>query len=122
MQQRSIFVVRLALLALAAMLATPGSIVAAAGQETREPEIAGPLPGERGAWRTRIQTVFDPATRKLSRRLYTVWDADPARDLDFTWLPDDSGAGRPGRINGTGLLIWRIRGKPAYDRSSIFAE
>ena len=29
---------------------------------------------------------------------------------------------KEGKVNGAGRLIWRLQGKPAYDRASIFAE
>jgi hypothetical protein len=86
-----------------------------------DPEVAGPASGERGAWRTKVQQVFDPSTRTLSRRVYTIWDLDPSRDLDFDWTPDRPAADKAGRISGTGHLVWRIKGKPTYDRTSVFA-
>jgi hypothetical protein len=87
-----------------------------------DPEIAGPAWGGQGAWRTKIQQVFDPASRTLSRRMYTIWDPAPWRNLDFVWTPDSPAADRPGRVSGNGHLIWRIKDKPTYDRSAVFAE
>src|SRR5262245_3999781 len=84
--------------------------------------IAGRLPAESGAWRTRTQQVFDPVKRMLVRRLYTVWDPEPSRNLDFVWIPDALADDREGAVTGQGQLIWRIKGKPAYDPASIFAE
>jgi hypothetical protein len=84
--------------------------------------IAGPPVVETGAWRTKTQSVFDPVTRALERRMYTVWDAAPSRDLDFAWIPDSRRDDRAGKVNGAGRLIWRHKGKPAYDRAAIFAE
>jgi hypothetical protein len=89
---------------------------------TADAAVMGPAWDEQGAWQTRIQQVFDPASRTLSRRLYTIWDSEPSRDLDFVWTPDDPSADKPGRISGTGLLFWRIKSKPTYDQSSVFAE
>ena len=88
----------------------------------RDSEVAGPTVVRRGEWRTKIQQIFDPATRTLSRRLYTVWDPVPARDLDFTWTPDQPASDKPGKINGAGLLIWRLKDRPSYDRSAIVAQ
>jgi hypothetical protein len=87
-----------------------------------DPEIAGPMEAEHGAWRTKAQQLFDPATRMLSRRLYVVWDPAPSRNRDFAWSPDNPAADRVGRINGNGRLIWRTSEKPSYDPSSSVAE
>jgi hypothetical protein len=93
-----------------------------AESEIRDPAVAGPSASGPGAWLTRIQQVFDPATRTLSRRVYTIWDPEPSRDLDFVWTPDHPSSDKPGLINGTGHLVWRIKGKPSYDQSSVFAQ
>ena len=87
-----------------------------------DPKIAGRLSAETGAWRTKTQQVFDPVERTLIRRLYTVWDPEPSRDLDFVWVPDTLADDSEGAVNGQGRLIWRIKGKPAYDPASVFAE
>jgi hypothetical protein len=85
-------------------------------------EVAGPPAVEVGIWRTRAQAVFDPVERTLIRRLYTVWDPMPARNVDFVWIPRSVSDDRGGKINGVGRLIWRMQGKPAYDRTSILSE
>jgi hypothetical protein len=87
-----------------------------------DPQIAGPPTAETGVWRTKAQPVFDPIERTLVRRMYMVWDPVPSRDLDFVWIPDSPHDDRAGKINGLGRLIWRLKGKPTYDRASIFAE
>src|SRR5436190_19167931 len=87
-----------------------------------DPEIAGPLSLEAGAWRTKTQQVFDPAERMLIRRMYMVWDPAPSRNLDFVWVANSIRDDREGKVNGEGRLIWRFKGKPAYDAASIFAE
>jgi len=84
--------------------------------------IAGRLLAENGAWRSKTQQVFDPVEKTLVRRLYTVWDPEPSRDLDFAWVPDTFADDREGVINGQGRLIWRLKGQPAYDPESVFAE
>jgi hypothetical protein len=108
--------------AFAIAFALPPAVLGAEGiQPTGDPEIAGPASAEQGAWRTRIQQVFDPATRTLSRLMYTMWDPEPSRDLDFVWTPDRPSVDKPGRISGAGHLVWRIKGKPSYEQSSVFA-
>jgi hypothetical protein len=105
--------------------ALSGSLPAAGFAQSataRDSEIAGPTQDEHGAWRSKVQQVFDPATRTLSRRLYVVWDLVPTRDLVFSWSPDRPSVDKPGKINGTGRLTWRVKGKPAYDRSAVVAE
>ena len=87
-----------------------------------DPQIAGPPTAETGVWRTKAQPVFDPIERTLVRRMYMVWDPVPSRDLDFVWIPDSPHDDRAGKINGLGRLIWRLKGKPTYDRASIFAR
>src|SRR6187402_1005909 len=73
--------------------------------------IAGRLLAENGAWRSKTQQVFDPVEKSLVRRLYTVWDPEPSRDLDFAWVPDTFADDREGVINGQGRLIWRLKGQ-----------
>jgi hypothetical protein len=87
-----------------------------------DPVIAGPPAFAAGVWRTKSQSVFDPAERMLIRRMYMVWDPMPSRDLDFVWIPSSVRDDKEGKVNGVGRLIWRLQGKPAYDRASIFAE
>ena len=74
-----------------------------------DPAISGPVWDERDQWRTKIQQVFDVRTRILTRRFYQVWDPEPSRDLDFLWTPDWPDTDQPGRLNGSGHLVWRIR-------------
>ena len=76
----------------------------------------GPLPTENGAWRSKTQQMFDPVEKTLVRRLYTVWDPEPSRDLDFAWVPDTFADDREGVINGQGRLIWRLKGSPPTTR------
>jgi hypothetical protein len=84
--------------------------------------IAGPRSEAAGQWRTKAQLVFEPTTRTLTRRTYSVWDAAPSQDLDFSWQPADPTRDKAGRVNGSGHLVWRVRDKPSYDPSSIVAE
>jgi hypothetical protein len=85
-------------------------------------EVAGPAWLEQGVWRTKVQQVFDPGSRTLSRRTYTMWDPQPSRDLDYVWVPDSADQDQPGPINGSGHLVWRIKGRPTYDKTAIFAQ
>jgi hypothetical protein len=80
------------------------------------------LPCAEGRWQTRSLFVFDAKTRSLIRRTYTVWNALPADELDFRWLPEHVEGDVAGRITGTGRLIWREKGKPDYDRDWVYAE
>jgi hypothetical protein len=108
-------------LALSALL-SPHSFGAGRDDVVIDPDIAGPPAVETGAWRTRTQQVFDPADRTLARRMYTVWDAAPSRNLDFVWIAESLRDDKEGKVNGKGRLIWRLKGKPTYDPASIFAE
>lgn len=108
-------------LTLAGWLST-ASLSASSNGAIFDREIAGPPSTETGVWRTKAQVVFDPVERTLVRRMYTVWDTAPSRDLDFVWIPDSPRDDRVGKIDGVGRLIWRFKGKPAYDRASVFAE
>lgn len=86
--------------------------------------LAGDLSGAEaadGAWRERSQLVWDASAGKLMRRTLRAWDENPALGLDFVW---DADAGLPGEgaINGTGRLVWLVRGGAVYDRSAIFSE
>jgi hypothetical protein len=108
-------------LAFAGWLSTAGFSASSNGA-IFDSEIAGPPSTETGVWRTKTQVLFDPVERTLVRRMYTVWDNAPSRDLDFVWVPDSPGDNRAGKINGAGRLIWRFKGRPAYDRASVFAE
>ena len=77
------------------------------------------LPNETGQWRTKVQLVFDSKTQRIERRLYEFFDPAPARNLDVVWYPRDVGADRPGRIAGIGRLVWRQRGRPAWDPAGV---
>ena len=117
---KKISVVVLAGFALTIWLSTAG----AAGRdiEVIDRDIVGPTTADAGVWRTRAQTLFDPAERILTRRMYTVWDPTPEREVDFVWIPHSVRDDTEGKINGIGHLIWRLRGKPAYDHSAVVAE
>jgi hypothetical protein len=115
-----VFAVAVPMLALTA--STSGAVDQGRVGVALDPDIAGPARDTHGEWRTKVQQIFDPATRTLSRRMYTVWDPDPTRNLDFAWTPDNPATDRPGRISGAGRLVWRLRDKPSYDPTAIVAE
>lgn len=111
------------LLFLALVAAFPGNAAATGGLVVIvDPPVAGPAWREAGAWRSKVQQVFDARTRTLARRLYEVWDPEPSRDLDFAWTPERPESDRPGRITGSGHLVWRVKGVAAYERAGVVAE
>ncbi len=80
------------------------------------------LPAEPGQWRTRSQPVYDARTQQLLRRTVTIFDTRPSLARDFVWIPDGGGDGAAERVTGTGRLVWRAAGKPAYDPAAFLAE
>lgn len=86
------------------------------------PKLIASSSSENGIWRTRTQLVFDSTQHALMRRIYEVWDPAPSQNLDFFWMPDSLVKDTEGKVSGAGRLIWRFRGAPTYDRTSIFAE
>jgi hypothetical protein len=108
------------------LCASAGPVLAgttnAGAEDVADASIVGRRLEETGAWRTKMQQLFDPKERTLVRRRHTVWDPEPSRNLDFVWVPDVGGEDAEGLVSGQGRLIWRIKGRPAYDPESIFAE
>jgi hypothetical protein len=76
---------------------------------------------EMGGWHSKTQLVFEASTRQLGRKLFTVWDPMPSRNLDFAWTPA-SAVGDDAVVSGEGRLVWRTRDRPTYDRRSIVIE
>jgi hypothetical protein len=111
----------MALTAAAIIGCLPLMAQAESDNHSQTPEAVALIPSEPGSWRTRIQSVFDAEKRVLSRRMYTVWDASPSRNFEFVWVPDHPAKDRPGRINGSGRLMWREANKADYERSAVFA-
>lgn len=76
-----------------------------------------------GAWAERVMLLYDADSRTVVRRSVRVWDAQPERNLDFTWEPaagatiQEDDAARP--LQGKGRLVWRIKGSPSYDPATI---
>ena len=77
------------------------------------------LSNEPGKWKTKIQLMFDSKSQKIVRRAFEYFDPTPSRHLDVTWYPDSELADRPGRITGTGRLVWRERDRSAWDPAGI---
>src|SRR5262245_13296458 len=99
----------IALVGLACWTLAPAKTLGAGGDGVVvDREIAGPPSAETGEWRTKTQSVFDPAQRALLRRMYTVWDPAPSRNLDFVWIADSLADDQEGRVSGKGRLIWRF--------------
>src|SRR6266567_9462692 len=65
------------------------------------------LPNEPGQWRTRVQVVFNNKSQRIERRVYEYFDPVPARELDIVRYPQNVRNDKPGRVNGTGRLVWR---------------
>ena len=76
----------------------------------------------RGAWRERVQLVWDGATSRLERRRYELFDPFAESDFDAFWDPRNIQTDRAGRITGTGVLTWRRAGALRYGSDSIVAQ
>lgn len=80
--------------------------------------------GAGGQWAERVQVIYDAGSGTVSRHLLRAWDSEPERDLEFTWEPEPGTPFRPlagGTIDGSGKLVWRIRGSAAHDRRSVYS-
>ncbi len=79
-----------------------------------------PVPAVTGIWRQKSQLVWNHGTGEMERRLLQVWDNQNRADQEFSWDADTAGGHVDnGPINGSGLLVWRERGAPAYDKAAI---
>lgn len=111
------------LLACSALVLAPAEALATGNEViVVDQPISGPAWTETGAWRSKVQQVFDQRTRTLTRRLYEIWDTEPSLDLDFAWTPDRPEADRAGRITGSGHVVWRVKGIPSYRHDGVVAE
>ena len=87
------------------------------------PSAPAAYPGaETGAFRTWVQLVWNPQSRALERLSFTAWDPVPSLGLELQWQPDDPAANRDGPLDGSGTLIFRKPGAPAYDASATVAQ
>jgi hypothetical protein len=124
LQRRSMTALAIALGALLSCPAAPmlaQELVAVSDGKAVDAVLSDGLGQDAGRWRTVVQEVFDPTTRRLDRRAYELFDPAPSRDLDVVWQPFDLKFDRPGRISGKGRLAWRKAGRLAWDRSAIVA-
>jgi hypothetical protein len=78
--------------------------------------------GETGKWHSKTQLIFDGSANQLARKLYTVWDPMPSRDLDFSWTPASGTRSNDAIVSGEGHLVWRTRTLPAYDVRSVVID
>jgi len=76
-----------------------------------------------GSWAERVQIVYDPDNGTVERVRLRAWDAEPHLNLEFLWEPDAvSQRTRPaadGAIEGSGKLVWRVRGSAAHDPRTV---
>lgn len=66
--------------------------------------------------RTWSQIVWDKAANRLARRVYTIQDPLGAEDFDLFWDGDAASRAADGPVTGTGTLVWREQGSPAYSQ------
>lgn len=76
-----------------------------------------------GQWAERVQIVYDPDTKGVARIRLRVWDMQPEKGLEFLWEPEKDSylalGAADGVIEGSGKLVWRVRGSAAHDRRAI---
>jgi len=77
---------------------------------------------EPGQFRTWVQLVWNPLTRRLDRLAFTAWDPIPSLGLALQWTPDDAAANRAGPIEGRGTLSFRKPGAASYDPGATLAQ
>src|SRR3569833_3737509 len=102
-------------LVLSTSLCVPAAPAFAASVEQLPPAPSKPAtyPGaEQGQFRTWVQLVWNPVTRRLERLSFTACDPIPSLGLELQWLPDDPAGNRAGEIAGRGTLSFR---KPGDD-------
>lgn len=71
---------------------------------------------------TRVFLVFDKRSRKIARKVYSVWNPAPEQGLDFDWTSDRPSLDEPELVTGRGQLIWRLRGTASYDKHAIVSR
>ena len=86
------------------------------------PAIGAEEPKLNGAWADRVQVIYLEDTKSVIRRTVRVWDTEPEKNLDFVWEPSQGGTlADDGTVNGTGKLVWRVRGSASYDTNTIYS-
>jgi hypothetical protein len=87
--------------------------------------LSGPSPAmaeDQGGWSERVQLLYQPDTRSVTRTRLRIWDPEPARNLDFVWEPAEAGTvAADGAVSGRGKLTWRVRGSASYDPRAVYA-
>ena len=87
------------------------------------PKIPATYPGaEPGQFRTWVQLVWNPQTRRLDRLAFTAWDPIPSLGLALQWTPYDPTGNRAGPIDGRGTLSFRKPGAASYDPGATLAQ
>lgn len=78
-----------------------------------------------GKWSERVQIVYDAGTKSVERVRLRVWDAEPERNLEFLWEPDQNSGfdhrAADGMVEGRGKLVWRVRGSAPHDPRTIYS-
>ncbi|MEZ5783643.1 MAG: hypothetical protein R3D70_18930 [Rhizobiaceae bacterium] len=77
-----------------------------------------------GDWATRTQIIYDVANKSVIRRTLRVWDAEPAKNLEFVWEPapgETPHIADDGAVSGAGKLTWRVRGSASYDPRTVYS-
>lgn len=86
--------------------------------------LAGTVWAEEAATdlRERLQVIYDPVSREVTRRMVRIHDPNPGLALEFTWEPAAGnwpGVNAEGLATGRGVLSWRISGAPSYDPRAV---
>lgn len=70
----------------------------------------------------RLQVIYNPETRAVSRRMVRLYDPHPGMALDFTWEPAPGnwpGITPDGFADGPGKVSWRAPGVAGYDPRAV---
>lgn len=110
-----------AALSLWAAMAAPGQTV----EPVPPASLTGAMilpDGSKGASRSRVQLVWNDATRTLERRRYEFFDPLAEIGLDVFWEPRFPALDKAGPIDGEGVLTWREPGSIRHGRDTIVAQ
>jgi hypothetical protein len=88
-------------------------------QKVRDAVLGDGLANEPGRWKSKVVQALIPGTNRLETHEYLVFDFEPARDLDFLWLPANPASDRSGKISGAGRVVWREHGRLAWDAAGV---
>ena len=110
-------------LALTTSLVPLPALAATVEQIAPAPQTPATYPGaEPGQFRTWVQLVWNPLTRRLDRLAFTAWDPIPSLGLALQWTPDDPAGNRAGSLDGRGTLSFRKPGAASYDPDATLAQ